>query len=122
MEADGHKGAKNLGKLFSLYEREAAGIRDELIRSCARDGSSYILLEIDGGDEVFELSFTPSEEYDIITAFRTDSPVDSAKFACGVRCAKAQTDNPYKNWVGESLTIFSLDYFLNKAAEVFFNS
>ena len=27
MEADGHRGAKILGKLFSLYEREAAGIR-----------------------------------------------------------------------------------------------
>lgn len=84
MEADGHRGAKILGKLFSLYEREAAGIRDEVISSCINEGLSYILLEMDGGDEVFESCFAPSKEYDIITAFRTDSPVDSAKFACGV--------------------------------------
>ena len=84
MEADGHRGAKILGKLFSLYEREAAGIRDEVISSCINEGLSYILLEMDGGDEVIESCFAPSKEYDIITAFRTDSPVDSAKFACGV--------------------------------------
>ena len=84
MEADGHRGAKILGKLFSLYEREAAGIRDEVISSCINEGLSYILLEMGGGDEVFESCFAPSKEYDIITAFRTDSPVDSDKFACGV--------------------------------------
>lgn len=84
MEAYGHRGAKILGKLFSLYEREAAGIRDEVISSCINEGLSYILLEMDGGDEVFESCFAPSKEYDIITAFRTDSPVDSAKFVCGV--------------------------------------
>ena len=46
------------------------------------------MLEMDGGDEVFESCFASSKEYDIITAFRTDSPVDFAKFACGVAMRK----------------------------------